>query len=331
MGKVSRNITNENMKKNIALKPEAREILKAIVSIMPAILQRVWRNRIITQAEKNVIYDGRKSVSAKDILGAAREVMPSKFSPLFVRMSNPSKFKAIAKSGIEGYREGSRRWVKIDVKQSSAGKKFITRKSANPYILAICGSPRKGGNTHLLIDKFLEGAGENAARCETVYLHKKKIGYCVGCRKCRENNDGTILEDYCTIKDDMTEIYKKLALADAVVIGFPIYTARESAQTAAFWDRLDCMSNKYNRERFGGPKAGALITSWAWPEAQTYRDHMEGMMMLMRLRGIETLCSVAASGCRGRAHGRGVVVHDERGMKRVFSAGAKVAEIITIK
>lgn len=319
------------MKKNIKLMPEAEGTLKKIISVTPSIMQSVLEKRILAQTQRNVLYEGRKEILPKDILSSAKEVMPSGFSPLFVKMSNPKKFKALAKSGIKEPDAGAKRWVRVDVKQSPGGKKFVTRKSENPYVLAICGSPRKNGNTDLLIKKFFDGAQTKGAKCETVYLHYRKIGYCIGCRKCREDDDGTIIESYCAIKDDMTDIYRKLSSADAVVIGFPIYTARESSQTAVFWDRLDCMSNKYNKERFGARKAGALITSWAWPETETYRDHMEGMLTLMGLRGIESLFCISASGCRGKAHGWGVVVQDKKGMEKVFSAGAKTAEIITKK
>ncbi|RMF98484.1 MAG: flavodoxin family protein [Candidatus Schekmanbacteria bacterium] len=320
------------MNKKLSLTQDALKMLNTIISITPSILQPLWKERILRQAEKNVFFESREEISSDDIFDAAKEVMPSGFSPLFVKLSNPSKFQTIARSGIEGYKETSKRWVKIKVKRAIQGRKFITRKTkTTPKIIALCGSPRRKGNSDLLIKEFFRGAESRGAICEEIYLHFKKISYCIGCRKCREKNDGTIIETFCTIKDDMTEIYKKLCEADAVVIGYPIYTARESAQTAAFWDRLDCMSNKYNKQRFGGRKAGTLITCWAWPEEHTYRDHMEGMMMLMGLRGIETLFAISASGCRGRAHGRGVVTQDEKGMEKVFQAGAKTVEVITEK
>ena len=305
---------------------EAEEVLGTIIAVTPSIVRSTWKERISTHAKSKAALEGRKAISRDDILKSAKEVMPSGFGPLFLKMMAPEKFNELSKSGVEGYRAAAKRWVKINVKESPAGKKVITRRSEKPYILSICGSPRKGGNTDLLVKKINEGAELAGARCETIYLHNKKIGYCIGCRKCRE--EGSRVEDFCVIKDDMTEIYKKLCEADGIVIGYPIYTARESAQTATFWDRLDCWSNAYNRERFGERKPGILVMSWAWFEPDTYMDQMEGMLMLMSLRNIEPVAAVTASGCRGTAHGRGVVVQDEKGMNKVFNAGKKLAQII---
>ena len=64
-------------------------------------------------------------------------------------------------------------------------------------------------------------------------LQKIKLGYCIGCRKCKDKG----YEGMCTVKDDMTPLYQKIMDADAVIIGFPIYTGRECAQLSTFMDR----------------------------------------------------------------------------------------------
>lgn len=53
-------------------------------------------------------------------------------------------------------------------------------------ILILSGSPRKGGNSDILCDRFMEGARESGHRAEKVFLRDKNIGYCIGCEACQE-------------------------------------------------------------------------------------------------------------------------------------------------
>ena len=48
-------------------------------------------------------------------------------------------------------------------------------------ILILSGSPRKGGNSDILCDRFMEGARESGHRAEKVFLRDRNIGYCIGC------------------------------------------------------------------------------------------------------------------------------------------------------
>ena len=47
-------------------------------------------------------------------------------------------------------------------------------------ILILSGSPRKGGNSDILCDRFMEGARESGHRAEKVFLRYKNICYCIG-------------------------------------------------------------------------------------------------------------------------------------------------------
>ena len=99
-------------------------------------------------------------------------------------------------------------------------------------IVILVGSIRKGGNTDLLAQAFAEGAGKNNM-VEIVSVADCKVSPCVGCNSCftREGNQ-------CFQKDDMTEIYEKLKIADMVVIASPVYFYGISAQLKAIVDRL---------------------------------------------------------------------------------------------
>lgn len=97
-------------------------------------------------------------------------------------------------------------------------------------ILAIAGSPRKGGNSDLLCDEFLHGALDAGHSIEKVYLQDLKIGNCMACYGCR--NTGC-----CVQKDDMPELLDKLVKADVIVLATPVYFYSMDAQMKAMIDR----------------------------------------------------------------------------------------------
>lgn len=99
-------------------------------------------------------------------------------------------------------------------------------------ILIITGSPRKGGNTDLLAEAFAKGTSQNHS-VEVVSVRDIQVNPCVGCNACF--NSGNHI---CVQKDNMHEIYKKMASADILVIASPVYFYGLSAQLKAVIDRL---------------------------------------------------------------------------------------------
>ena len=78
-------------------------------------------------------------------------------------------------------------------------------------LMAIIGSPRRGGNTEVLVDKVIEGyVSKTPAMVEKIFVTEKKIGYCTGCLSCTFPPPGT---KTCIIRDDMDDILTQLALA----------------------------------------------------------------------------------------------------------------------
>lgn len=97
-------------------------------------------------------------------------------------------------------------------------------------ILGIVCSPRKGGNTEILVEEALEAAREAGAETELFLVADKNIAPCDGCGACE--GDGT-----CIVDDDMQTIYQQLELADGVILGTPVYFINVTAQAKAVMDR----------------------------------------------------------------------------------------------
>lgn len=100
-------------------------------------------------------------------------------------------------------------------------------------VVVISSSPRKGGNSDVLCDKFIEGAISAGNQAEKISLRDKSINYCTGCGFCNTNNYTA-----CSQKDDMEEILNKMLDADVIVFGTPIYFYAMSGQMKTFIDRL---------------------------------------------------------------------------------------------
>jgi len=61
----------------------------------------------------------------------------------------------------------------------------LTRKR----VLGIVGSPRRGGNTEILVGAVLRGAEEAGALVEKVLLSKLGISPCLACDACRDTDE----------------------------------------------------------------------------------------------------------------------------------------------
>lgn len=101
-------------------------------------------------------------------------------------------------------------------------------------ILAVIGSPRRGGNTEVLVEEILQGAVSNGHKFETLRLYDYEILPCLDCRGCKRAEGG----NRCVLDDGMNEIYPWLEWADLIIFGTPVYWYGPTAKMKLFIDRL---------------------------------------------------------------------------------------------
>jgi len=101
-------------------------------------------------------------------------------------------------------------------------------------ILGIYGSPRKGGNSEVVLDRVLEGAAAAGAEVKTVHVRDLKMSGCLECGACEK-------EGNCVVKDDMQKVYPLLEEADVIVLASPIFFYGLSAQAKAVVDRAQAL------------------------------------------------------------------------------------------
>ena len=102
-------------------------------------------------------------------------------------------------------------------------------------VLAINGSPRKNWNTHILLEKCLEGAKETGADTELINLYDIQYKGCRSCFACKLKG---VTVKKCAIKDELEPILQKICECDVLVLGSPIYFADITGEMRSFMERL---------------------------------------------------------------------------------------------
>ncbi len=106
-------------------------------------------------------------------------------------------------------------------------------KKEKPYVLGLLGSPRKYGNTSVLLEKILAGAAEAGAQTEQIVLRDLVYESCRHCGGCDRTG-------YCVVQDDLQLIFPKLRAADHLVLASPIQFSGVSGETKMMIDRMQC-------------------------------------------------------------------------------------------
>jgi multimeric flavodoxin WrbA len=120
-------------------------------------------------------------------------------------------------------------------------------------MLGIVGSPRRGGNTYVLVSALLEGAREAGAETDLLFLADTEIRECDGCHACWKSGR-------CAKKDDMTTTgYGGLAGSDVLVFGTPVYWYGPTALMKGLIDRMVFFNSPLTRPQIKGKGTCVVI------------------------------------------------------------------------
>ena len=182
-------------------------------------------------------------------------------------------------------------------------------------VVASNGSPRKDGNTSILIRHILEELDNKGIETETLQLGGKKIRGCTACGKCFENRDRR-----CVFDDDMVNTcIEKMSSADGIILGSPVYFFDVTPEMKALIDRAGFVSfanghlfkNKVGNATVAVRRAGASRTADS---------------MLHFILGSEMIVSGLPAIGIGRDVGD--VLTDEEGIARAKSLGQTMAQLL---
>ena len=119
-------------------------------------------------------------------------------------------------------------------------------------IVGIACSPRKEGNTEILVQEALSAIQELGGETKFIGVSNKTINPCDSCYTCMKE------EGICRINDDMQEIYQELLQCDGVILGTPVYFINVSAQAKAVMDRIFAL---FVHRKLKGKVAGAIAVA----------------------------------------------------------------------
>ena len=136
-------------------------------------------------------------------------------------------------------------------------------------ITAIYGSPRREGNTSLLLKQAVAGARDGGALVEEIVLRDYKIAPCLEIYNCIHHGE-------CAIHDDFPEILTKIIASSGIMLASPIFFYTVSAHTKIFMDRCQSLwVKKYwiEKQPFNDPKLtrdGLFISAGATKGAKLF-------------------------------------------------------------
>jgi len=119
-------------------------------------------------------------------------------------------------------------------------------------ILGVVGSPRKNGNTDILVSRILDGARDAGAAVKKVFLGDLSIRECDGCHACWKT-------ERCAKDDDMQALYAKIIGSDLIIFGTPVYWYGPTALMTGFIDRFVYFNCPATRAKIRGKGAFLAI------------------------------------------------------------------------
>ena len=97
-------------------------------------------------------------------------------------------------------------------------------------VITFLGSPRKDGNTELLLKEAVRGIEDSGLSVHTFNLNLMNISPCQNCGGCDDTG-------ICIIEDEMARIYDEIRTVNRIILASPIFFFGLSAQTKIMIDR----------------------------------------------------------------------------------------------
>lgn len=139
-------------------------------------------------------------------------------------------------------------------------------------IVILNGSPRKNGNTSVLVKAFAEGAESAGHTVTEFFLDSMEIHGCKGCFGGHSSK-----ECPCVQKDDMDLIYPAVKECDVVVLATPLYYWNMSGQIRTAIDRLFALEEGDGNLLRGHERAAVLLMAaegHGFKDVLTYYNHL---------------------------------------------------------
>jgi multimeric flavodoxin WrbA len=180
-------------------------------------------------------------------------------------------------------------------------------------IIAFNGSPRKKGNTELLIKEVFKPMLKAGIECEIVQIGGNALRGCSACYSCFKTKNGR-----CSmVTDKMNDFLAKVHEADAIILASPTYYGSVTAEMKAFMDRLGLTTIGLGRTLTR--KIGAAVVSVRRGGAVTVFDELNRFML-----GSGMIVPGSTYWNFGIGEGPGDVLNDKEGLRNMEDLGLQL-------
>lgn len=189
-------------------------------------------------------------------------------------------------------------------------------------VIGFSGSPRKNGNSDLLLKKIISGVTDQTVPADCWNLTEFQFSGCIGCEQCRKSK-------ICTgINDGMSLIYPELISSKGLVLVSPTHNYNITAWMKAFIDRLYCFYNFENNHprswssQLSNQNRKAVIAAVCEQESvQDMGFTLEAMRRPLEALGYEVVGEIAVF----NVFHKGKVQEQTQVMNNAYELGQKLA------
>ncbi len=194
-----------------------------------------------------------------------------------------------------------------------------------PKIIAFAASPRRGGNTEILLNKIIEGIRSVGADVEIYRTHDLNIQPCTGCGECAKLGR-------CVINDEFQDIFNRLIACDGIVFASPLYFMNVPACGKALIDRCQAFWSAKKRlklDLFDGRKRFGLLVSCSGAGAgpggsPVFRGIEDTMTYVFDALGAEMMESLLFP----RIDKKGIIAEFPAALEQARLKGIEIANLI---
>jgi len=182
-------------------------------------------------------------------------------------------------------------------------------------VVGINGSPRKEGNTAILIKTVFKELEQQGIETELIQLAGMNLRGCNACKACETQGP------QCAITEDsLNECIAKMMSSDGIILGSPVYSASVTSQMKAFLERAGKALKGKGALKY---KVGAAVSAVRRAGSMATIDTMNHFMLNKQM-------FVAGSSYWNMVYGRqiGEVEQDEEGMINMKNLGQNMAWLL---
>ena len=176
-------------------------------------------------------------------------------------------------------------------------------------IVGIISSPKRKGNTAVLVREALKGAQENGADVEEIFLPDYRLEFCQGCMAC-------MAQGKCALQDGLEDLKQKIAESDGLILGSPTHALAPNAMMKNFLDRIGMFS--VYTGAWGGKYVAGIATAGGFG-AKNVAKQLTGLVDSVFGRGY-------VSGSLGALRGWDRIEQKPEYLENAYQLGHKMAE-----